>query len=419
MKKMIFKFTCLTFASILLLSGCNNAAKFNDVSYTGVTDTQSTGILSTGNSGDSNSEENDIMGLYDYYSLLDAESQKYGIGSGLELREGRFMHLRGTNKIVRVFDTSDLKIEIFDINTGEWSTIKFPHHFGEQVYYNGKIYCAYDDTSWNSFTVLTCDQDIQSAPADQLTFTLKEERLTEDEHWGWNTLELRQILINTDGDIILVNRARNDIESKCIHWVSADLEEKKHIDAVTNIETDDGKTIEMEILTINGFYKNKLFAGLFPTNKDNIEYSGSYILDIDTMKWRKSEFKGSVAVGRYLVSAIGIYDMEDEKYIFYNDELAHYDAEEGYYVGHILSNNYYGGKYCIELKDNKWYFVQYPSKGSDVIYNESQSYEIPEDLSDEDNKVTALSDKYYLISNKSGTFVRTYEGGKNGEVKLR
>lgn len=433
---------CLTVAPLLLLTGCSNAADsnesyINNTNSTNSTSTESKEIISTeiSNGTDSGiSEEIVSGGLYDYYDLLDAEAQKYGIGHGdwIEIDNGKYNYLKGTNMVARVSNAFG-EIELFDINTGEWSEIDIPEDdFGTMYYYNGRFYCAHDNYSWYSISTLTFDQDVQSVPANQLTLTLNEDKLTTDENWG-NMHKGIDVYINTDGDFILFNETRNKDKSFfCIHWVSGDLEEKKYIDNVTNIETDDGNTIEMNIYGIAGFYKNKLYVGMKPVNKtdDNKEYAGTYILDINTMKLKKvvSEYNGenvsanpygrTIYIGRYIVYSNLIYDMEDEKVVFYNNDLGYYDRYEKTTIGHDLPGNYYGGKYCIELKDNKWYFVKYPSKGSEVIYDESKSFEIPEDLNDENNEVVALSDKYYLVKNNEGTYIRTYEGGKEGEMAL-
>lgn len=178
------------------------------------------------------------------------------------------------------------------------------------------------------------------------------------------------------------------------------------------------------IFAILGFYKNKLLTHVY--NGDSLS---TYIFDIDTMEWKKTEIKyngemvtaGTLtikSVGKYILFSNMIYDMENEEVVYYNNELLSYNYDKHEYEGYDFAKTYYGGKYNIELKDNKWYFIRFPYKGSNVIYDDFNIFEIAEDLSDEHNKVTALSEKYYKVENKDGTCFRTYEGGKDSEVWL-
>lgn len=226
----------VSFALILtlLLSGCGeNAEKpigglSNDNTYT-----QDNTALNQ-----DNEKPEQPLGEYDFYDLLDAEYQKYGISSVVRIGETP-KYLYGTNKLARNIGFQETKIQIFDISTGEWSDgIKCSPHWSSIYYVNGKFYGS--SIASNS-DVITCNQDIRSTEADKLEFTHTNRKF---EHIQGKEIEtvsydIEEMFCNTDNELVIVQRSRDDVYDTVAQWISSDGKTKKYIPKPM-VETDYG-----------------------------------------------------------------------------------------------------------------------------------------------------------------------------------
>ena len=163
-----------------------------------------------------------------------------------------------------------------------------------------------------------------------------------------------------------------------------------------------GLTENIKDCYINGYYKGNLYM----TADKKL-----YKLNLNTLQWSNPNAPNTYAygtnrcAGKYMLSRFTVYDMEKDEEIAINE-----DAN--------FNLSYFGGTLNIKSMDNMWYKVQYPRNNQRVAAYDQVPLAYLGYAGDSEKTVNKLNDTYYLLRDKYGTFLYTYELGDESEQVL-
>lgn len=416
------------FCMALLLSACSNNA---DSSATTAGTTVQAPPVTTGGQKTEITEKEDITeeiaatteedtspneSLFDYYDLLDAEYKKYGITSTIQapaigelalfdLNENVvYMDLYGTNRMCFLFDSQETK----EVDAGGHGSF-----FG-----NGMIYHWSDGV----LKMMQYDGEYPHEIIDGIDQKYTGVLFPDDEVWN-NIYEIYDLHSNPDGTVFLSCRLGSLFShDETVHLMVSSDGEKLTVLPKPTIEVDHGFTEEVEY-SIVACYNNKVFY--FSDREGDFGCIDTDTLTLETKELKYNEEKVYVewkdekshenikTVGRYLLTKYMIYDMEEDKVVLFNKEFGRKDIGIGKYDPFSFSKTYYGGKYNVYTYKGKWYFLRCPSDGSDMSFDNFESFENPTGLSN-----IPISDEYYIFVDSYGVFLRRYDGGSKDEATI-
>lgn len=417
----------------LLLSGCGeNAEEQKEITRSGENEKPQTSFTEKGEQWEQNTvketdgdnpsgekseepeesaEEGDLPpdeSLFEYYDLLNAEYEKYGITSPSDDYYGI-----GTSAVNYYF-SSKQQTFVFELGQSTWGE-------NELVSYNVKTeelktgltpgghpntemeWCGdimYSRTFWNTGEKRIFVRNIDGSPVAEggrgyIAFD-------GDERWE-NIESTGNLYTQPDGTMFFF---ASGYGNSCGYMISPDREKLTELPRPA-AELAHGIK-ESRNFKIVGCWNNKVFA-----LADDI---GFCCLDTDSLTWETLDvehieksgcFK---TVGRYLLSDCTVFDMETKEIIVHNDNFSK-NCES-------FARSYYGGKYNVMLNKNNrtWCFCRCASDGSDIDPKYYESYPYVEESV---HKCYPLSSEYYVYCDNYGDFLRRYETGEDWEAAIR
>lgn len=345
--------------------------------------------------------------LFEYYDLLNEEFEKYGVTSPMaEYKINKYFSSNEQTIVIYGFKeetvssrwVGDYTVDVdtkftYDIEnkTRYSNTIDSDRH--DKVVCNDNAYYTNTSSWWSNRNIYVCKYDGTSLPM------IGGFEFNGDELWD-STGYLNSIFSQPDGTVFLSFSREYNLE-RIYLMVSPDYETLTQLPKPT-IEVEHGFT-ETRDYDILACYNNMLFV-----NADDI---GFCCIDANNLTWEKLNFDlgGEAAfdcksVGRYLLFKYTIYDMETKEVVVHNENFPVSFAE-----------TYYGGKYNVAIKNNKWYFFRCASDGSEVDWKYYESYDLGDQSS---SKCTPITDKYYIYEDNYGYFLRAYETGEQWEETI-
>ncbi len=337
--------------------------------------------------------------LYAYYDLISAEYKKYG------------------DSIVRLYDSNDIIVS------------------NNLIYFWKSEYVEYTPGRYTDSNVLY-SYNIDSKELKKCFVQLDISELVDDDIWGYEYLgyhdglfyfehqyfDRKYLIKAVDETGKLVYKV--DLSDICeeppsgsnswqgngyISFYQQGNTENKQFIFTPELEVLPNPTVDVghgitEPLHVNDYaYTNgKLYAGGVDGN--------FYYYDETASEWKETVHHENDYDFRYS-NFIGKYCFNDD--VVYNLETAEKVAEFSYdkYSDHEFFRSYFGGSTNIVLHDDAWYKVQFPSDGSKVDYSK---YE-PISKETSDGYIYRVNDKYYLLKDNYGLFLRTYEKGEEEE----
>lgn len=344
---------------------------------------------------------------FSYYDLLSEEYDKSGkvyslfyfdyntTGYSTNYINGKVIIVNGENGKIKTYnyetksDIADFQFDNFDLSYGDYEYFFYAdvddgYIYRESLYYNGGdeyiIFYKYD-ISGNLISKLD--------------------------------MERKEYLSFLCADGTFITHLGNSDDGK-YYLYSEDWKTKTELPA---LQYDAGHGIMETIKNYNvvAKYKNKIYvyasslygehAGYYclNTDTDTCEYIESKLQDIrykaPNSFWDYYFYK---IVGRYFLNTGMVYDMETDTVI----------ANPSYF-------SYNGEKSFLYLNfDGKLYRYRYSSDGSKmeqevILEGEKNAYS-----SSEGQNAFAIDEECYLFVDKYGAFLRTYEGGEDGETTI-
>lgn len=346
----------------------------------------------SGNSNDFYEEPltEDYTILYNYYTLLDEEYSKHppAIISGKS--SGSYFPRAGIGIDGKLYFSqgrplyADDTIFTYDFNTGNIQTVyNTSSTFDFWSYCNGYIYFIDDNDSHTLTKIDSSGNFIQSCEID------------------YKYYDQDNFIPCNDGKVIFINRSGE----LCL--ISPDF------DNITVLPYPQ-KTIEhglqqdVKDYYLSGYYNNTLYV--------QVEHS-MYALDLSSLTWRTvnanncCDYGMNKCFGKYMLSDCCIYDMEADEEISYN-QSAKYNIE--YYGGSLNIVN--GSRLLTHKKENTWCKVQFPKNNQSLAtYDIVPLGNIGEVSWDQ---ICKVDDTYYIVRDKYGSFLHTYEKGNAEETPL-
>lgn len=416
----------------LLLSGCGeNAEEQKEITRGGEDEKPQTSFTEKGEQWEQNTvketdgdnpsgekseqpeesaEEGDLPpdeSLFEYYDLLNAEYEKYGITSPSYNPHGKGMYP------LHYYFSSKQQTFVFELNPSSWGE-------NELVSYNAKTgelktgltpgrhpnmvmeWCGdimYSSTFWNTGEKRIFVRNIDGSPVadggrEYIAFD-------GDERWEDINYYTGDIYTQPDGTMFFFADCRS--KNNCGYMISPDREKLTELPR-PEVEVAHGIK-EARDFKIVGCWNNKVFAlagdiGFCCLDTDSLTWETLDVEHID----KSSRFK---TVGRYLLSDCTVFDMETKEIIVHNDNFSKNCGS--------FAKSYYGGKHNIIMKGNNWYFCRCASDGSDVDLKYFESYSVDE----QDAKAHyCISNEYYAYRDEYGYFLRRYETGADWEETL-
>lgn len=134
-----------------------------------------------------------------------------------------------------------------------------------------------------------------------------------------------------------------------------------------------------------------------------------YRMNIENNEWTEVNIieEPTLGFGKYSIKANDgcITDVETGE-IIYDGYLASYYSDE------YFANTYFGGDYNIVLDDGVWYKGQYPYGACTTDFDNCET--MGKESADYDD-IFQLNETYYILVDKYGVFLRTYEKGETQE----
>lgn len=201
------------------------------------------------------------------------------------------------------------------------------------------------------------------------------------------------------------------------YMYSSDWKTKVELPSI-QVDVGHGLTENVTTYTTGIMYNNKLLVRLFKDVPYDSSYENPfYYINTDTMTYEKYEkYENSF---NYTVNLIGKYEYAVFKENGTNVATI-YDREKDdvldgvrlpVIVNSDLSKLYGVGEYSYI--GGELYRFRYPSDGSDGM--EIRKLGIKKD---KNAQIYAVNGEYYLYEDQYGYFLRTYEGGEDGEITL-
>lgn len=354
--------------------------------------------------------------LFEYYDLLDAEYEKYGITSPADFSlyysiyvKPFYFSSKEQTLVFKFGNDSWGENELFTYNIKNKELKKsgltpgrYPD-MGGNTYWCGDI--MYGETFWNlgekRIYVRNFDGSfISSEDEGKLDYF----SFDGDERWDGIRYSENEIYSQPDGALFLTVNIKNEFLTggHTQYMISPDRKVLTELPK-PEIEVEHGikETRKFEII---GCWNNRVYA-----IADDI---GFCCLDTNTLVWeildKVEHFGGTFkSVGRYLMSNCTVFDMETNEVIVHNDNFSKNCGS--------FAKSYYGGKYNVIKKNGSWYFCRCTSDGSDVDFKYYEKYSLGEQ---EESYCYPISDEYYVYADEYGHFLRRYETGADWEETI-
>lgn len=221
--------------------------------------------------------------------------------------------------------------------------------------------------------------------------------------------------VTDDGKIIYPYHEGND---KKIGMLSSDLQTITEIPNPQK-EVEHGLTEETKVKKILGTYNGKMIA--YSEVKDEHLI---WMLDTDTLEWKLVTENFSVGsrsqiVGNFLIAENQILNLESGEIISVAQSLKTVDAGGPSKMNFALG--YAGGTYStiFDEKTSTWFRGRLANGTGSVEKGEALP-DLEDELFDNDHTgiIYSVSDTQYVMIDEYGIFLRTYEGGAEGEETI-
>lgn len=348
--------------------------------------------------------------LFEYYDLLNAEYEKYGITSPADYirydnYDYEFYYTLGKNIIYFENPYDSEKSGSYNIVTKERKTYIGGSNLERATFWSHN-WCG--DTRYDFFCgngeprLYIRTMSDKGEYKDAICVTFKGDEQWDKIKYGGDA-EDKLVYSQPDGTLFLTVISNYDGDShKAQYMISPDY---KALTELPNPEVEAEHGIkETKSFRIIGCWNNRVYA-----LADDI---GFCCLNTDTLTWEIPDtvghFGGVIkSVGRYLLSGCTVFDMETNEVVVHNDNFAKNCGS--------FARTYRGGKYNVINKDGNWYFCRCASDGSDVDFKYYESHSLGEQRS---GRCFPISDEYYIYMDEYGYFLRRYETGADWEETI-
>lgn len=420
--KIISIFMCLCLA---LLSGCSQdsggepntgAAGTVNTSAAGNTDKeQSSSTTASGSEAvseaaaatapeetepEDNTPENN---LYAYRDLLDEEYEKCGKFYGVSVHE---QPLILKDKIIFCENNNNVTtLQVYDITKKQLSknfNIKFEKdNFG--IYFadvDDGFFYVYDGYGEQEFKVQVFYGNITKYDVNGNILGKIE---LKDEYGG-----------NLQSDDTLFTYSKSD-SGHINYMYSSDWKTKTELPSI-EIDVGHGLTENVTTYTIGEYYNNKLFVVPYKDYPYDSSYDSNYCINTDTMTYEKVEKSNFTQMTNLTGKYYYVTFKENGEFVATIYDREKDETLDGVRLPLLTTNDLgrlYGiGEFEYDRKEGL-YRYRYASDGSGE--RETREIEIKKDKNAE---IYVVNGEYYLYKDEYGYFLRTYEGGEDGEITI-